>query len=83
VKDVARRPEGYFFTPLGYGQIGCDRIVQAIAATPLNLSIEIPMRLHRRPDAQPSRAAWRVPLADIEARIKHAMVFVIQHLGKA
>jgi transketolase len=55
IKDVQRRPEGYFFTPLGAGEIGCERIVQALAAMPLHLSIEIPMRLHRGPDAQPSR----------------------------
>jgi len=81
VKDVQRNAEGYFFTALGGGQIGCDRILRAIAATPLNLSIEIPMRLHRGPDAQPSRSAWRVPLADIEARLSDAMAFVDHHLN--
>lgn len=83
IKDVRRTPQGYFFTGLGEGEIGCDRIVQALAATPaaLNLSIEIPMRLHRGPDAQPSRSAWRVPLADIEARLAAALAFVQQHLA--
>lgn len=83
VKDVRRTPQGYFFTPLGDGEIGCDRIVQVIAGTALDLSIEIPMRLHRGPDAQPSRSPWRVPLADIEARLKAALAFVDQHLGHA
>lgn len=81
VKDVRRTPEGYFFTALGEGEIGCARILQAIAATPLDLAIEIPMRLHRGPDAQPSRAAWRVPLADIEARLSAALQFVHHHLA--
>ncbi|NDY92908.1 sugar phosphate isomerase/epimerase [Ideonella sp. TBM-1] len=82
IKDVRRTPQGYFFTGLGEGEIGCDRIVQALAATPasLHLSIEIPMRLHRGPDAQPSRSAWRVPLADIEARLAEALAFVHRHL---
>lgn len=81
IKDVQRRPEGYFFTALGEGQVGCARILRAVAATPLHLSIEIPMRLHRGPDAQPSRAAYRVPLADIEARLQHALGFVHHHLA--
>ena len=81
VKDVRRTPEGYFFTALGEGEIGCERIVQAIAASALDLSIEIPMRLHRGPDAQPSRAAWRVPLADIEVRLGAALQFVERHLA--
>ncbi|MEK8027049.1 sugar phosphate isomerase/epimerase family protein [Pseudaquabacterium rugosum] len=82
IKDVARRPEGYFFTALGEGEIGCARIVQAVAAADpsLNLSIEIPMRLYRGPDAQPSRAPYRVPIADIEARVSAALAFVHQHL---
>lgn len=83
IKDVRRTPQGYFFTGLGEGEIGCDRTVQALATLPaaLNLSIEIPMRLHRGPDAQPSRSAWRVPLADIEARLSAALDFVHQHLA--
>jgi sugar phosphate isomerase/epimerase len=83
IKDVRRRPEGYFFTGLGEGEIGCDRIVRAVAATPMSLSIEIPMRLHRGPDAQPSRAPYRVPLADIEARLRDALAFVHHHLDAA
>ncbi|PXW94382.1 sugar phosphate isomerase/epimerase [Sphaerotilus hippei] len=81
VKDVRRTAQGWFFTALGEGDIGCDRIVQAIAGTSLSLSIEIPMRLHRGPDAQPSRLAWRVPLTDIEARLSAALKFVDHHLS--
>ena len=51
------------------------------AALPLDLSIEIPMRLHRGPDAQPSRAPFRVPLADIEARLSAALAYVHHHLA--
>lgn len=80
VKDVRRSATGYFFTALGQGEIGCDRILRALAATPLSLSIEIPMRLHRGVDAQPSRAPFRVPLADIEARLSEALAYVRTHL---
>lgn len=79
VKDV-RVQDGYFFTPLGEGQVGCDRILHAIAVTPLNLSIEIPMRLHRQANAQPSRAPYRVPVGDIEDTLGRALAFVHQHL---
>jgi sugar phosphate isomerase/epimerase len=81
IKDVRNEASGYFFTPLGEGRIDCARILRAVAQTSLNLSIEIPMRLHRLPDAQPSRAPYRVPLADIEAVLKPALAFVNQHLN--
>jgi len=81
IKDVRKDDNGYFFTPLGRGQIDCARILQAVARTALNLSIEIPLRLHRLPSAQPSRAPYRVPLGDIEAVLRPALDFVNQHLG--
>ncbi len=83
VKDVRKSADGYFFTPLGEGDVGCARIVEAIAATQLDLSIEMPMRLHRGPDAKPSRNAYRVPIGDIEERLKAALAFVERHLAAA
>ncbi len=83
VKDVRANADGFFFTPLGEGQVGCAGIVEAIAKTDLDLSIEIPMRLHRGPDARPSRAVYRVPLGDIETTLKAALQFVRQHLERA
>ncbi len=83
IKDVRADASGYFFTPLGQGSIDCARILRAVAQTPLNLSIEIPMRLHRLPNAQPSRAPYRVPLADIEAVLRPALAFVSEHLETA
>jgi len=80
IKDVRADATGYFFTPLGQGQIDCARILRAVAQTDMNLSIEIPMRLHRLPNAQPSRAPYRVPLADIEAVLRPALAFVNEHL---
>lgn len=81
VKDVRTNTQGFFFTPLGEGEIGCDRIVQAIARTDLDLSIEIPLRLHRGPDSKPNRNPDPVPLADIESTVKAALAFVDRHLG--
>jgi sugar phosphate isomerase/epimerase len=81
IKDVRADANGYFFTPLGQGSIDCARILHAVAQTKLNLSIEIPLRLHRLANAQPSRAPYRVPLGDIEAVLKPALAFVHKHLG--
>jgi tripartite ATP-independent transporter DctM subunit len=83
IKDVKRTAEGYFFTALGEGEIGCAEILHGLRNSPVSLSIEIPMRLHRGSNAQPSRSAFRVPLADIEARLKAALDFVHHHLNPA
>jgi len=83
VKDVRAGADGYFFVPLGEGEVGCARIVDAIRATPLDVSIEIPMRLHRRPDAQPNRAPYRVPVENIESVLSAALAFVNAHLAAA
>jgi sugar phosphate isomerase/epimerase len=81
IKDVRADANGYFFTPLGQGSIDCARILRCVAQTDLNLSIEIPLRLHRLSNAQPSRAPYRVPLRDIEAVLKPALAFVQTHLA--
>ncbi len=81
IKDVRRNPDGFFFTPLGEGHVGCAPILDAVTRSPLDLSIEIPLRLHRQPNAQPSRAPYRVPIADIEAVLRPALAFVHEHLG--
>ncbi len=83
IKDVRRAVDGYFFTPLGQGQVGCECILDAVAHTSLDLSIEIPLRLHRQANAQPSRAPYRVPIADIEAVLKAALDFVEEGLSVA
>ena len=81
IKDVRSDASGYFFTPLGKGHIDCAQILRAIAQSDIHLSIEIPLRLHRLPNAQPSRSPYRVPLADIESVLKPALDFVQQHLS--
>lgn len=81
VKDVRVNAQGYFFTPLGEGDIDCAAILHAVSATPLNLSIEMPLRLHRGPDAKPRRRDEPVPLAELEAAISASLRFVERHLG--
>ena len=83
IKDAKVTPDGYFFTPLGEGDIDCARIVQAVAKTDLNLAVELPLRLHRGPNAQPVRRPEPVPLAEIEAVVRASLAFVKHHLAGA
>lgn len=80
IKDLRVTPDGYFFTPLGEGDVDCATILHAIASTELNISIELPMRLHRLPNAQPQRGGEPIPLIKLEAAIRASLAFVNQHL---
>ena len=67
IKDVRRTPEGWFFTPIGDGEIGCTHILSEISVLPdFPLSIELPLRLHRDASARPVRRADPVALETIE-----------------
>ena len=81
IKDAKVTPDGYFFTPLGEGDIDCARIVRALAKTDINLSVELPLRLYRMANAQPKRRDEPVPLAEIEATVRASLAFVKQHLA--
>jgi sugar phosphate isomerase/epimerase len=81
LKDVRGSADGWFFTPLGQGEANLDTVLRAVAGTDLPVSIDIPMRLHRRPDAKPGRARYRVPLADIETTLQASLRYVRQRLG--
>ena len=76
IKDVSKRADGYFFSGLGQGDVDCAKILQHIARTPLCLSIEMPLRLHRKPDSKPSRNDQAVPLNEIETALSEALRFV-------
>jgi len=83
LKDLRRTPQGCFFTAIGQGQIDCGALLDAIQArrSAPPVTIELPLRLHRRPDATLSRARYRAPLADIEAAIDVSLRYVLQRLG--
>jgi sugar phosphate isomerase/epimerase len=81
LKDVRSHCEGWFFTPLGQGEVDLGTLLRTVGDTDIPVSIEIPMRLHRRPDAKPGRARYRVPLADIENTLQASLRYVRQHLG--
>jgi len=73
--------QGYFFTPIGRGDIDCASILRAVAATRLNLSIEMPLRLHRNANSQPQRDAEAVPLVVLETAVKESLAFVERHIA--
>jgi sugar phosphate isomerase/epimerase len=83
LKDLRRTSQGWFFAAIGQGEIDCAGLLEAIRAraSPPPVTIELPLRLHRRPDATLSRARYRAPLADIEAAIDVSLRYVRQHLG--
>ena len=81
IKDVRVTNDGYFFTPLGRGDIDCGRILCGLCLTPLSLSIELPLRLHRRSDAQPRRSRTPIPLSTIQSAIQESLAFVSAHLA--
>jgi sugar phosphate isomerase/epimerase len=67
IKDVKRTPEGWFFVPVGEGDIDCGKLLGEIAKKPdMPISIEFPARLHRRADAQPVRRISPASLREIE-----------------
>jgi sugar phosphate isomerase/epimerase len=83
LKDLRRTPQGWFFTAIGHGEIDCAGLLDTIRAraSPPPVTIELPLRLHRRPDATVSRARYRAPLADIEAAIDVSLRYVRERLG--
>lgn len=83
VKDVRRNADGWFYTAIGQGDLDCTRVLRGVALQGLPMSIELPLRLHRLPDAKPGRARFRVPLADIEKVVESSLAFVRSHLQVA
>ncbi|WP_429818073.1 sugar phosphate isomerase/epimerase family protein [Ensifer sp. B1-9] len=82
IKDVRRTAQGWFFTPIGDGEVGCSRLLSAIAAlASFPISIELPLRLHRGADAQPVRRYDPVPLATIEEVLTRSLKNVRKALG--
>ena len=82
IKDVHVDDDGrYFFTPIGKGDIDCATIVHAVAKTQLNLTIEMPLRLHRLANKQPQRRSEPLPLSEVEDAIRESLQFVEQHLA--
>ena len=84
LKDVRHDDCGWSFVVPGQGDTNCDAIMDALAASQgLPFAVELPLRLRRRLDAQPVRAAEPVPLDRIEADIRACMAYVARWFGDA
>lgn len=78
VKDVDADDSGWHFTEIGKGTIDYKKILRELAelSDPVPISLEIPLRIRRAPDASPRRAAQPVDLAEIRKVMERSVDFV-------
>ena len=78
IKDVASDVAGWYFTEIGQGTIDYRTILNELAALsePVPISLEIPLRIRRAPDASPRRAPHPVDLAEIRRVMEKSVGFV-------
>jgi sugar phosphate isomerase/epimerase len=78
IKDVASDDAGWYFTEIGQGTIDYRTILKELAALPesVPISLEIPLRIWRAPDASPRRASHPVDLAEIRRVMTGSVNFV-------
>src|ERR1700730_15784003 len=82
LKDVQKRADGYYFVPIGQGDVDCASILQGLKSRPdLNLAIEVPLRFHRDLTAQPRRNSARAEIFKIESALRQSLDFVRQQLA--
>lgn len=70
-----RAADGWFYTPPGEGEVGCDAVLRIAAARRMPVTLDLPLRRHRTRTGLPSRAPYRVPLADIEAALARGIAY--------
>ena len=78
IKDVASDDAGWYFTEIGKGTIDYRKILKELAALsePVPISLEIPLRIRRAPDASPRRESQPVDLAKIRQVMERSVDFV-------
>jgi sugar phosphate isomerase/epimerase len=78
IKDVALDDAGWYFTEIGQGTIDYRNILKDLMTIPepVPLSLEIPLRIRRAPDASPRRAAQPVDLKEIRQVMEGSVEFV-------
>ena len=83
IKDVASDDAGWYFTEIGQGTIDYQKILKelAVLSEPVPISLEIPLRIRRAPDASPRRALQPVDLAEIRQVMTSSVDFVKQVLA--
>jgi len=78
IKDVASDDSGWYFTEIGKGTIDYRKILKELASQsePVPISLEIPLRIRRAPDASPRRATQPVDLKEIRQVMERSVEFV-------
>ncbi len=78
IKDVAADSKGWRFTEIGKGSIDYSGILTELKVLPkpVPLSLEIPLRITRAPDASPRRAPAPIPLDRIRRVLAGSLAFV-------
>jgi len=78
IKDVASDDSGWYFTEIGKGTIDYREILKELAALsePVPISLEIPLRIRRAPDASPRRESQPIDLAKIRQVMESSVNFV-------
>ncbi len=78
IKDVASDDSGWYFTEIGNGTLDYRKILKNLAALPepVPISLEIPLRIRRAPDASPRRASLPVDLKEIRQVMERSVDFV-------
>ena len=83
IKDVASDDSGWYFTEIGMGTIDYQKILKELAALsePVPISLEIPLRIRRAPDASPRRAALPVDIKRIRQVMEKSVAFAKKALA--
>ncbi len=83
IKDVGSDANGWHFVPIGSGTIEYQKVLKELAGLPepVPISLEIPLRLKRAPDASPRRSSKPVELAEIRQVMASSVNFVKQVLS--
>ena len=76
VKDVLARPDGYSFVPLGNGAIDYEKILKSLYRSNLPFSLELPFRLRRDIQGNPSKLSAPLPLEEIARGVKYSLRWV-------
>lgn len=78
LKDVSVHDDRYTFPSIGKGIINYQKILSAVLDREdlIPMSIEKPLRMHRKKDATPVRASERVDLHTIKKTVKASVDFI-------
>ncbi len=83
MKDVKAGEEGWFFPPVGSGDIDYRMIIRDLIPQDLSFSLEVPTRLRRRKDASPYRISPPPDIAEVDEALKASLAFVRRNLSSS